>query len=826
MRVLSIGSDPHIFDKDSASAQRMIGYGEMVERYDILARAPYGQGDVTLSANVHVFALPAKTPVHAVVAALRRIPMLRRQGPWDVVTAQDPFDSGLAGWLLARVLGAAFHVQVHGDFFGSPHWKKERLLHRVLLPLACFLVRRADAVRAVSEMVRDGLVQHGVGAERVTVSRIVSEAVLVARAERDGSKRFPTLLWVGRFETEKNPLLALRAFAAAREMAPSVMAGQTLGFVGQGTLRDKLEKEIVARGLTAVAFVEPWTKTPMEYYTRATVLLLTSNHEGWGRVIEEAGRASLPVLMTSIGGAGELVRDGETGFVVPIGDTSALAKKILFALSDQPRLFVMGKKLADAVRNLSNAAVMKRLLYQSWESAVQHFQTITKPILHRLRSLALIALTAHAIMFLAFLFRFGTDGRYGWYVLGSDDVGYLQIAENIWHGVFSRVSTPPLVPDDDRMPLYPLLLSLNHFIPLWSIILLQQIFSIIGILFWYATARRYFSERVAWWSTVLFTIEPTVRFWTAQVATEALFAPFWFGALFFFSAFLEKQKRGQLVAAAALLGAAVMVRPIVLFYPIILLGVLCWVFRKQGRVLVQNGLLFLVVFGACLTPWVIRNTRAFGIPAVSLKMSGIQFYENASTYLMWKEGVTRDAAIAILESRLSHPPPVARPQENKLLDAVVFDLLRSDPFGYAFVMSKAAIPFFLGDGYVAMVQTFFPGGKPIVIRWDGTIPGYVRTAVLVLRDGGWLSALYLFGKFLTMLLFVAGVIGAILLLRQSKDRWWVLWLISTILYFAATSGSIAYSRYRFPVVPCLMAFSVVGAIAWFRWVQRLCNVSR
>lgn len=820
MRVLSIGSDPNIFDPDSVSAKRMIGYGEMVERYDILARTPRGQEDIQLSEKVHVYAIPAKTPAHAVIGALRRFRKLRRRGPWDVVTAQDPFDSGLAGWMLARLLGAAFHVQVHGDFFGSVHWQKERPLNRVLFPLAVFLVRRADAVRAVSETVRDGLMTCGVAADRIFVSRIGPEIALMAEAEREGSKRFPSLLWVGRFETEKNPLLALRAFVCAREKNPVKMAVETLGFVGQGSLREEMEKEIKQRGLDAVVFVEPWTKTPVEYYRNATAVLLTSNHEGWGRVIEEAGRFARPVIITSVSGAGALVRDGETGFVSPVGDTEAFAEKILFAFSDRERLSLIGKALGEKVRTLPDAEITRHLLYQSWEDATEHFQQLTKPALRRLRSLLWVALAAHALMFFAFLFRFGTGGEYGWYVLGSDDIGYLQIGKNIWHGVFSQSVIPPFAPDYDRMPLYPLLLSLGFLFPMWVVIVLQQVLSLTGILLWYALAGRVASPRIAWWSAVLFSIEPTTRFWTAQVATEALFVPLWFGSLYFFMRFVQTRQYRPVALSGLFFGLATLTRPIVLYYPLLLLMILLWRFWKHPMLVVRASALFAFIAAGCLAPWIAHNVRVFGIPAVSFKGTGIQFYENAPTYLMWKLGVTREQASQELERRLPHAV-VQKPEENYLLDAVVGDVMAADPLGYAYTMSKNAIPFFFGDGYAALTSTFFPDLPAPTIRWDGDFLGYVRRVLAAMRSGAIIGFIYVFGKVVTVALTASAVLGIGVLFRDREKRWWVVWWSLTIGYFTATSSTIAYSRYRFPVQPILFCFSVAGFLFLWRYRKRL-----
>ncbi|MBP9748623.1 glycosyltransferase [Patescibacteria group bacterium] len=808
MRVLSIGSDPNIFDKDSVSAKRMIGYGEMVERYDILARAPKGQKDVVLSPKVHVFALPAKTPIHAVFGAMQRFWMLRRVGHWDVVTAQDPFDSGLAGWILARLLGAAFHVQVHGDFFGSVHWKKERLLNRLLFPLACFLARRADAVRAVSETVRDGLIAHGVVAERVMVSRITPSTVETTTQGVHHSNHFPSLLWVGRFEKEKNPLLALRAFVLAREKDPVVMAHQTLGFVGQGSLREEIEKEIERCGLGGVVFVEPWTKTPLEYYRKATILLLTSNHEGWGRVIEEAGQSSLPVIMTGVGGAEELVRDGETGSVVPVGDAVALAEKMLFALSDRERLAGIGKALGQVIRALPDAEVMKRLLYQSWESAVTHFQETTKPALHRLHSLLLIALVAHAFMFFAFLFRFGTGGQYGWYVLGSDDVVYLQLGKNIWHGVFSRVAAPPFTPEHFRTPLYPLFLSLLRFFPAWLLITVQQACAVAGILCWYVLARRFGSVRVAWWSAVLFAVEPTMRFWTAQFATEGFFSLFWFGALLLWARAMEKRTVWSGMIAGVFFGLSVLVRPIAVFYPAVLAVTLWYApfrFWKSGL-----HLLFGLGIGMafCVLPWSFRNQTVFGTLRMTSMGTAIQWGENAPTYLMWKNGISREAAIAELAVRLSIPE-VVFPRDTASVQGVLDQLFWADPFGFSFVMAKSAIPYFLGDGYMGVLKVFVPTASVPSARWDGDVVGYIQQ-VAGQRYTLPVLSLSLLGKCISIATSLFACVGMLAYARRRTLHFVLVWWVLSLFYFAATSSTIAYSRYRYPIQPLLFFFAVSG----------------
>ena len=61
---------------------------------------------------------------------------------------------------------------------------------------------------------------------------------------------------------------------------------------------------------------------------QAQVALLVTNWEGFPLSILEAMRAGLPVVASSVGGVGESVRDGETGYLVPRGDVGVLRERI------------------------------------------------------------------------------------------------------------------------------------------------------------------------------------------------------------------------------------------------------------------------------------------------------------------------------------------------------------------------------------------------------------------------------------------------------------------------------------------------------------------
>lgn len=194
------------------------------------------------------------------------------QGTYDVVTTQDPFLRGVVGWYLARRIRARLNVQVHADLHEAPWWK--RLLARIVL-------KRADSVRVVSEKIK----------QQIKHSHIVVLPVYVNIERFKTIVRSPephTILWIGRFEEEKDPFLALRI---ARE------AGATLIMLGTGSLQEKLQK-------TGGAEFPGWGD-PLPYLARATLVLSTSRHESWGASIIEALAAGVPVVAPDVGVARE-----------------------------------------------------------------------------------------------------------------------------------------------------------------------------------------------------------------------------------------------------------------------------------------------------------------------------------------------------------------------------------------------------------------------------------------------------------------------------------------------------------------------------------------
>ena len=148
----------------------------------------------------------------------------------------------------------------------------------------------------------------------------------------------PRLLCVGRLIPIKGHIVLLRAFAQARRRVPSLR----LDLAGRGPLEPALRalaKELGVEGAVRfLGYVAPVQRAIED----AAAVVVPSMGEGFGMVALEAMERARPVIAAEIGGLGELVEDGVTGYLVPTGEAEPLADAIVRLVSDLPRAAEMG----------------------------------------------------------------------------------------------------------------------------------------------------------------------------------------------------------------------------------------------------------------------------------------------------------------------------------------------------------------------------------------------------------------------------------------------------------------------------------------------------
>ncbi|HZR95025.1 MAG TPA: glycosyltransferase family 4 protein [Gaiellaceae bacterium] len=197
---------------------------------------------------------------------------------------------------------------------------------RVLRTVRDAELRRAAHVFTPSAYLRELAVRWGVDPARVSVLPNPAPAIgeLPPREElrRSFGMNGPTLAFAGRLTAQKSLQVALRALAANE--------GVALLVAGEGDERAALERGAAELGLDGrVRFLgaQPRQRV-VELFAAADASVLSSSWENFPHTVVEALAAGTPVLATATGGVAEVVRDGENGLLVPLGDADALADAI------------------------------------------------------------------------------------------------------------------------------------------------------------------------------------------------------------------------------------------------------------------------------------------------------------------------------------------------------------------------------------------------------------------------------------------------------------------------------------------------------------------
>jgi glycosyltransferase involved in cell wall biosynthesis len=146
------------------------------------------------------------------------------------------------------------------------------------------------------------------------------------------------VLSIGRFVAEKGHRHLLEAAARIERTRPGVH----WVLVGAGELEAALSREAQALGLASQVHFTGWRDDVPDVLAVADVFVLPSVNEGFGRVVVEAMAMARPVVATAVGGVPEIVRDGETGVLVPASDPRALADTVRSLLDDPARAARLG----------------------------------------------------------------------------------------------------------------------------------------------------------------------------------------------------------------------------------------------------------------------------------------------------------------------------------------------------------------------------------------------------------------------------------------------------------------------------------------------------
>jgi glycosyltransferase involved in cell wall biosynthesis len=220
-------------------------------------------------------------------------------------------------------------------------YRSEGLIKRLFRrSIAC----RASAAVAYGSRAKDYLVKLGVPTDRVFIGINTVDTSFFSRATEKArqaqamntavdSSSVQHLLSIGYLSPRKNTqqLIELMKLIYARNK------NVVLDIVGDGSDREALEKLAQSYGLSGVIRFHGYLQKEAlpELMAKASLFLFQTDFDIWGLVLNEAMSAGLPVICSpNAGAATDLIREGETGYIMDFNQPEKVAERVLLLLSD------------------------------------------------------------------------------------------------------------------------------------------------------------------------------------------------------------------------------------------------------------------------------------------------------------------------------------------------------------------------------------------------------------------------------------------------------------------------------------------------------------
>ena len=291
-------------------------------------------------AGVEVVPLPLRKVVWRPRAVTTLARLIRQR---DFIVHVHSQEAGLLSRVVAWMAGARrviYTPQVIDIRRARWHWLYV-LIERTLAHVT-------DVIVSVNEADRQRLIRWGIPPHKVvTIPNGIDLTAFEGPVDVGSLRRVmgldedrPLVMQVGRLSAQKDPLAFVEgAVHIVRERPDTQFA-----LVGEGPLRDAVAMRVREIGLDGCLHLLGYRDDAFRLIAAADVVSLTSRWEGTPHALLEAMAWSRPVVATAVNGCPEIVVDGVTGFLVPPGNVTAWARRVIDLLNDPAMASAMGQR--------------------------------------------------------------------------------------------------------------------------------------------------------------------------------------------------------------------------------------------------------------------------------------------------------------------------------------------------------------------------------------------------------------------------------------------------------------------------------------------------
>lgn len=266
----------------------------------------------------------------------------------DLIATQDPFITGLIGWLLKKRFHIPLNILIPADMIDNQYFIKESVSNLSLNKLAKRLIRKADTIRVSTSSEKEKLVKLGIEEEKIRYIPFFIDFNLflkndgqIIRKQYLGDKFDRLVLYAGRLAKQKNLETLIQVASFVIRQYPKVL----FLVIGRGLEEKKIKNLVLNLGVKDnIYFIGnvPYDKIS-DFFSACDLFVTTSLYEGTNMALLEAVVSGKPVVSTSHTGAYDAIIDGQTGYLVDFQDSEKIAEKILYLLKKPELAREMGE---------------------------------------------------------------------------------------------------------------------------------------------------------------------------------------------------------------------------------------------------------------------------------------------------------------------------------------------------------------------------------------------------------------------------------------------------------------------------------------------------
>lgn len=266
--------------------------------------------------------------------------IVRMRKKIDIIHLHQPHFQSLAAGFKGKIIGKPVVTTYHVDLANN----QTGFRRFVQLQLNRLVSKVSNRVVFVSESTRRDFGIKGI---------VIRNGVDTKRFSPEGRVKSDSfvMIYVGRISKDKGMLDLIESLASIYQQGVKKWG---LWLIGKGSesFMNEFRNRVDQLGLNnKIKEFGSVGNEIVDYYRKSNLFLLPSYLEGMPISLLESMACGTPPLATNVGGMKEVIIDGKNGFLIPIGDPSKLAHKILWCMENQEELSKAGRNAAMTIEN-------------------------------------------------------------------------------------------------------------------------------------------------------------------------------------------------------------------------------------------------------------------------------------------------------------------------------------------------------------------------------------------------------------------------------------------------------------------------------------------